>query len=51
MKTNLQKEMRRIRIQLKLYDIKEEEKVKFRKELEKLRILWKKEQETKVKII
>jgi len=49
MKTDLQKEMRQIRIQLKLHDVKDEEKVKFRKELEKLRILWKKEQETKSK--
>jgi hypothetical protein len=49
MKTDLQKKMRQIRIQLKLHDIKNEEKVKFRKELEKLRILWKKEQEQEQK--
>jgi len=37
MKTNLQKEMRKIRVQLKLHDITDDKKEVLRKELEKLR--------------
>jgi len=37
MKSKLQKEMRRIRVQLKVHDIKEEKKTILRKELERLR--------------
>ena len=39
MKTDIQKEMRKIRVQLKLHDITEDQKLLLRKELEKLRIL------------
>jgi len=37
MKSNLQKEMRKIRIQLKVHDLTEEKKTILRKELERLR--------------
>ena len=37
MKTKLQKEMRKIRIQLKAHDISEERKALLRKELQRLR--------------
>jgi hypothetical protein len=37
MKSKLQKEMRKIRIQLKVHDITEEKKIILRKELERLR--------------
>jgi len=46
MKSKLQKEMRKIRIQLKVHDITEEKKKALRVELEKLRLL---EQEEKRK--
>ena len=39
MKTTIQKEMRKIRVQLKLHDITEEKKKSLREELEKLRLL------------
>jgi hypothetical protein len=45
MKTDLQKEMRQIRIQLKKHDISNEKKIKLRDELERLRILLLKEKE------
>jgi hypothetical protein len=38
MKSNIQKEMRKIRVKLKLHDITEEQKLFLRKELENLRI-------------
>ncbi len=37
MKTKTQKEMRKIRVQLKLHDISEDKKLMLRKELERLR--------------
>jgi hypothetical protein len=39
MKTKLQKEMRKIRVQLKAHDITADKKLFLRKELEKLRII------------
>jgi len=39
MKTNVQKEMRKIRVQLKLHDITEEKKMILRRELEILRVV------------
>ena len=36
--------MRKIRVQLKVHDIREEEKKRLREELEKLRVEYKKEQ-------
>ena len=39
MKTKLQKEMRKIRVQLKAHDITADKKIFLRKELEKLRIM------------
>jgi len=39
MKSKLQKEMRRIRVQLKVHDLAEEKKTILRKELERLREL------------
>jgi len=44
MKSKIQKEMRKIRVQLKVHNISEEEKKKLRDTLEKLRIEYKKEQ-------
>ncbi len=44
MKSKIQKEMRKIRVQLKVHNISEEEKVKLREELEKLRVQYKEEQ-------
>ena len=46
MKSKIQKEMRKIRVQLKVHDISEEEKEFLREELAKLRL---KEQEEKRK--
>lgn len=43
MKTKTQKEMRKIRVQLKAHDINDEKKEVLRKELEKLRTIHKKE--------
>ena len=43
MKTTIQKEMRKIRIQLKLHDISESKKSSLRQSLEKLKISQKKE--------
>ena len=54
MKTNIQKEMRKIRVQLKLHDITEEKKESLRKSLEKLKTTKeeeKKDEEKDVKII
>jgi len=45
MKTDLQKEMRQIRIQLKKHDIINEKKVILRDKLEQLRVLLVKEKE------
>jgi len=44
MKSKIQKEMRKIRVQLKVHNISEEEKLKLREELEKLRAQYKEEQ-------
>ena len=38
MKTDLQKEMRQIRIQLKQYDVTDEKKIILREQLERLRV-------------
>jgi len=43
MKSRLQKEMRTIRIQLKVHDITEEKKSVLRTELEKLRLMYQEE--------
>jgi hypothetical protein len=43
MKTDLQKEMRQIRIQLKQYDVTDEKKIILREQLERLRVLLVKE--------
>ena len=54
MKTNIQKEMRKIRVQLKLHDITEEKKESLRRSLEKLKTTQeeeKKDEEKDVKII
>jgi len=54
MKTNIQKEMRKIRVQLKLHDITEEKKENLRRSLEKLKTTQeeeKKDEEKDVKII
>ena len=54
MKTDIQKEMRKIRVQLKLHDITEEKKESLRKSLEKLKTTQqeeKKEDAKDVKII
>jgi len=45
MKTDLQKEMRQIRIQLKQYDVTDEKKIILRDKLEQLRVLLVKEKE------
>jgi len=45
MKTNMQKEMRKIRVQLKLHDITEKKKESLRKALEKLKISQQEEKE------
>ena len=39
MKTNVQKEMRKIRVQLKLHNLTEEKKMILRRELEILRVV------------
>lgn len=44
MKSKIQKEMRKIRVQLKVHDITEEEKERLREALEKLRVQYKEEQ-------
>jgi len=54
MKTDIQKEMRKIRVQLKLHDITEEKKESLRKSLEELKTTQqeeKKEEEKDVKKI
>ena len=45
MKTHIQKEMRKIRLELKKHDISENEKIRLRQELEELRVLLLKEKE------
>ena len=44
MKSKIQKEMRKIRVQLKVHDISEKEKAKLREALEKLRVQYKEKQ-------
>ena len=46
MKSNIQKEMRKIRVQLKLYDITEEKKVSLRQSLEELRVILQEEKKS-----